>query len=229
MKLLVGGCSFTWGDELQEPVEEKTWAYQVSKNLNFSEFVNLAVNGLCNESIYLKIINWLYDHQEEKDIFVLIGWTTEYRISSFINDLLTVHYKIPGIPRKETSGDRYQYDYNIFLEKKKFAEYFIRKEIFGSKKNTQDSLKVLINLQNFLKSKKINYFFCDSLSNHDKLKQFSEYHNLIDFKHYYISEGFYDFTKKNKFPIGKYYHPLEDAHIAWGNLISNEIRNRGIF
>jgi len=83
--LLVNGCSFTMGDELegvyQNPMTHwpLTWAYQLARKLDTVED-NIANCGSGNDKIFRDTLDYLVKHAEERDITdVMILWSDPIR------------------------------------------------------------------------------------------------------------------------------------------------------
>lgn len=109
MKLIACGDSWTWGDELVDPIEEPVpimnipngfdrhqkevnrnyrlkhrYINIVKENLNATELVDLSYCSISNEAIQRKLFNYLAEEgylsgKSTDDLFVTIGWTSPGR------------------------------------------------------------------------------------------------------------------------------------------------------
>ena len=268
MILVAGGDSFVYGSELKDCLDaidrndEKKNRYGHSVN-TFSallaqdlEYVCVAWPGYSNESIARTVIaecsqlnncgvivSWTfpgryefrfnYDTRQKKSPwFSFNSWTIQKPENIFKNFKKT-HTGIQGIFEENYNNSLItgtNYFAQVFFEHVGNSEYW---EIYSS-------IKEILYLQNFLKSKKIPYlftcadnslFYNFTVQNADKY--ISSIYEQIDFNNWFWfpqghtanetkqPRGFYQWALENKYPVGTT-HPLEEAHQAAAELIKEK-------
>lgn len=235
MKIYSVGCSFTFGDELQDP-QLSAWPYLLAKKLNAS-ITNDAVSGGTNQrTVYRTIKNSVNDY----DLFI-IAWTTYTRFTFYKSDNnFEINFN-PQLINKIYQDEKYFKDWGSILYKIYFNELFAFKLW----------LQQIINLQMFLKNKPylmINTFsnnlkdwlagageFIESIKsfiNFDLMNDeqiFEEYNeiqyyvNCIDTDKFYKWNDFSILQLQNTFPCGPSGHILEQGHIHLADLIYNHL------
>ena len=83
-RLYVNGCSFVWGDELEDR-ENEAFPFLLEKKLN-CELINDSMPGASNERILRTTLS-----RDLSDCFVIIGWTSLFRYEYFEDGWETVY------------------------------------------------------------------------------------------------------------------------------------------
>ena len=96
--LYTNGCSFVYGDELQNPNDgnwqfDHRWSKILSAKMGVEE-INQAQNGSSNNRIYRTTKDWVLSNKSKlKDTFVVLGWSQAIRTERF-NDMAAMHEAI---------------------------------------------------------------------------------------------------------------------------------------
>ncbi|NJO59845.1 MAG: hypothetical protein HC836_16550 [Richelia sp. RM2_1_2] len=172
MRLLVNGCSYTWGAELhplgreqknQETQEERqyreehVWGGQLARKLGLSEYTNIAVGGGSNIRILRTTISEILKipDNERKDLLVIVGWSDIFRYEHYYKNawqkILPNWYndKINGLDK---IADFY---YRYMMENTSCIEQFLIN---------------CVSLQSFLQAYSIKYLFFLLHSPQQKMK-----------------------------------------------------------
>jgi len=243
MIIVAGGDSFIFGSELES--SENTFTALLSKDYQYN---CVAWPGIGNDGIARRMIAHLESHKYEK-VFVLVSWTFpgryEFRFTYDTGQRTREWYSITpwttktaDVIEKEfvTKNDIVLRDHAKTFNRAKnsgvleFAEVFYRHVGSGEYWEIYSSLKEIVYLQNYLKTKQINYIFTCAdnsimfnytIDNADNNIQ--SLVNQIDMKNWFwfpagtkpnetkTPRGFYQWALENKYPMGTT-HPLEQAH-----------------
>ena len=87
MKLYFNGCSFVWGDELEDR-EQESFPYILKEKFN-CDIINDSRNAVSNQRILRTTLS-----RDLKDYFVIIGWSSIFRYEYFTDNWNPV---IPGM------------------------------------------------------------------------------------------------------------------------------------
>jgi len=158
MTWLVNGCSFTYGDELENHEEER-WSNHLSKLLN-EKIINIALPGSSNKQIWRRTMERLHN-EEFTNCFIL--WSAFERIETIEFNagvtiksddgvaLSNIHpdYYVQWSPaRLDTTPWRYKKD--------EFENFYSR--IYSSETGIMDTAFYMYDLYNICKLKNINYY-----------------------------------------------------------------------
>ena len=211
MKIVAFGDSFTWGSELADVVASNdilysnhTWPALLAKKHDM-QYMCFAKPGAGNQTIARTILSNI-DKIATSDL-VVINWTWIDRWD-FYNlqdqDWVTVR---PS-SNATTIFDRYYFKY-------------FQSELW----NKLESLKSVTLVHSLLKAHSIN-FIATSIDDllFDTRFHFPSYikflqNSIKDDITYFNNNGFYKWSKANKFEIGENGHPLEKAHHSAFNYI----------
>lgn len=232
MKILASGCSFTAGG--RNPGEN--WVSHISRQ---HVVKNLAKAGAGNRYISDSI---QIEYQPTYDI-VLVMWSGLTRVDMMINALV---FDMLSERNKEMLAGNYGYAFIGDIYSHKHTEPLLAsvgKEIF--KINNEESLGCeslinMINLQSFLKAKKIPYRFMSYVNfwhNKEKTANFNfgiyKYHSCqtlaqnLDFNNFIFyndqQDGLYEFAVENNLLDKDGFHPNLTAHIEWAKLIREKL------
>lgn len=229
-------------------MQTHNWSYILKNLLNIPYYKNSARSGSSSKRIVRTSIVDILDlltRYDAKDILVIIGWT---RINRF--ELLDPS----GIKYQFAPGTRVRSRTLLHPKIQEMAdiyELYISQNLYN---NQLEHFSDIIHMQSFLKNKGINYIFLyTTYENMQKSYYENEFINTINdttIKSLYSDIDnsrfiFYDnnnlsleyrvrnikqssfeyFTYKNKFPIGNGHHPLEEAHLHWGEFMFNAIKD----
>jgi hypothetical protein len=214
--ILFNGCSWTYGDELSDPVTEG-YPYLLASKLNM-EFVNLARNGASNDYIFHRTVSYLLHSTPS---LVVVQWTYPTRFGLYSegswNDYVPnsfTTYKFTHKKRDEFGNKIFKY---LSIEEDPSLAYL-------------RSYAYMISLYNFCKVQNIPYI---CFSNNDYLSKelrevhpdlFDNYFSRLKDKVINISEitwiehikaSISDKSKRKH----KYGHPTEHAHSLWSSYL----------
>lgn len=79
--LLVNGCSYTYGDELESPETER-WAYHLANSMGV-ELKCLAEGGSSNYKIYRDTMKFLQKHHTEEITQLIVMWSAFERVEVY--------------------------------------------------------------------------------------------------------------------------------------------------
>ncbi len=235
MKIYTNGCSFTYGDELSNPLE-CSWPVILAKKLG-ADVYNDAVSGGTNyRTLYQTIKNTKHNY----DLYV-IAWTDYSRFtfynssnnfeinlnSQLKNDILDSNSEF-----KDWSKKFYIYFYNELYAFKIWLQQIIQLQAILS-----DRSYLMINTfpnnllfwtetkENFINSIKhlINFDQMDDQQIFAEYDEINYYINNIKLSKYFQWNRFYIKNLCNSFPIGKNGHILEQGHDHLANLLYNHI------
>ena len=236
MIIVAGGDSFVYGNELKDcdPIELPTskpsktcYSALVSESY---KYVCVAEPGFANDSIARTTITACEKLKNEK-LAVIVTWTFTGRYEFNFSFTDQADWQI--VNHWTVNNQFYEYNKNqidnieFYSNQAKnsnlydFATNFYKHIGASEYWETYHSLKEIVFLQSYLKSKNIPFFFTcvDSifLNNYSINSQdptLCTLKNLIDFDHWFLfpnNKGFYQWAVDNKYPIGDT-HPLEEAH-----------------
>lgn len=235
MKIYTNGCSFTYGDELTDPINSAWPALLASKYK--AELCNDAVSGGTNYRTVYRTIKHL---QQNFDLYV-IAWTTHTRFTFYKSDN---NFEINFNPELKSNlyGDK-----SFFKDwgKTLYTEWY--NELYAFKLWLQQ----IIQLQSVLGSR--NYLMINTMNNNTNLwfadqnhfigaiKQLikfdimnddqivDEYKEIQYYKSLINTDKFYQWTKfrisdlSKSFSVGPGGHILEDGHKHLAELLYNHL------
>lgn len=227
--LYANGCSMTYGAELggigaKAYTEEEhkyrlehSWPNQLGKMLKVEKTINDGMAGCSNDSILRRTFSWLGSYKgNTDDLFIAIGWTGPGRREVRLNGggwvSIIPTWLPPKYPMKQITK-------------------FYRKYLYDELHTLILTFTYMIGLQSYLKLNNIPYIFFNAIHcfHHKYYEELSNYHNLIDKKHFYgFDEGDIMFTMVKEFPCGPMLHPLEEGHKEWAKVLYHYIQKEDI-
>lgn len=209
-KIVTSGCSFTFGEELDNPKQE-AWPVLVAKNLN-SQCENLGWPGAGNEHIANKIIEYCALNENKNTLFIIM-WS---------------HFSRQLFCRSENHNylrhisATWPAEYDKDLKNLLFTKYYNETYLF------KKTLIQIILLQNFFKAKNYHYIMCSSMKHiipdnvHNDLKSLV---NQIDKTKYKEFNKFsFDTLTDPDFRAPKG-HPDARAHKQIADIITSWIKD----
>lgn len=236
------GCSFTYGHELEDRTKT-AWPYLLG-NLLHMDVVNLAISGVSNDYIMRTIITNVLSQTITSNDLVIVGWTGEFR-KEFYN---TYSQKYITLKKQRTSyvdeslmtfsSDKYLDD--IHSVTTLFFDTFYNNSLIA----INDKLQAIILLDSFLMQHNISHMFFNAVGNVDwknldakfllkiqkeQNKSIIEsytlrYSELQKCNNMILSPSMEQFCLK--YPMGKYYHPLEEGHKEWTDFLYEQFISR---
>lgn len=229
MKVLIHGCSLTFGDELvadekwrnvhsslehADPDNRKhrlknRWAGIFCDHFGLDERVDKSRGGCTNPTIFRETINEVIQHHYD---FVLLGWSFNERLEFF---------------NRKTYGwlhlQRWSYEHYTWKDNT------LRHLMFGEYDRTPELLELegarhRFALASILDNLGMPYLFipagdnftCNVPAYHDEAGQLRSFKQIMQNNHRVImGDSFSEFSNKNGYPIGPASHPLEEANAAW--------------
>lgn len=229
--LLVNGCSYTYGDELDSPETER-WSTHLAK-LRSTEVVNIAKPGSSNSKIFRDTVNYIRVHQPRQ---VIIMWSAFERFEMYHmskKDWLQVS------PSRLKDGEKYITDNRRSWEE--FYALLVNRET------------MLLNTLNYMVTIELicSEFGIDLIQGWFHENCYREYESLVRnakrkghpvykeidslFNSLPITSkvgiidtlSFNEFTSKNNFDRMPEGHPGAAAHEAYGHYINKICNERG--
>ena len=259
MIIVAGGCSFIWGTELGDcrhhapsGYSRQTWPANLA-NSHSSTYACVASAGSGNTIIARNIINYC---EKNKEVFPIVQWTWPVRFDFKV--ITTNGWETLGPWQADEQfrpGEDLKEDDSLFnyaennKQKAKMtgintlANTFFKYVGSGEYWPIYSTLKEIIFLQNYLKSKNIPYMFsCADASsifyNYTVEKENDPYitdlMNQIDLDKWAFfppgtkgnetktPRGFYQWAVENKYDIAPAGHPREQAHIDASKLMQEK-------
>ena len=215
-RIVASGCSFTYGDGLENP-KEQAWPAQLAKSLGV-DCVNLAQPGMGNEHVFASIVDYFaFFPEHKKDSFVIPSFSKFSRIE----------FPVPGkynyIKRAWATilNSRFEPEFTkLFFEKFYVDEYYYSRY-----------MRIIISLQAILKMWDIKYLMFEGLSEsfHKKMITNPEIKKLVEqidrTKWFMFMTGNFDnLTDHNqRLPDG---HPNAIAHAEMAEILYQHIINK---
>lgn len=175
--LVVNGCSFTYGQGLEDPASD-AWPALLGKMLD-CDVVNLALPGSSNDGIVRRTYEYFYQNLEKnsKPIFIF-GWTIPSRVEFYHVPKDTYFTIFPGI---HFPGETEKIDLNKIL----YA--FFSSDNDDLRRILQNKIDI-INMMRLTKTPYLSYDFSEHFnelqlkpSNNHKLKHMLNYVNTDEF------------------------------------------------
>ena len=203
MILYTIGDSFTYGDELSDPVKEG-WPHKLASRLNY-ELINDGRSGVGNEFIIKKTMQAVAQHKPD---LVIVAWTSCGRIE--FADEWGAYDIWPGCNSREFSSDRsgkleYRHDLIKYITTYNDSEHEYRRW-----------LRQVVLLQSFLKTHAVDYLMCNTFDNQHRFDKHCKtnlgYYDLIDDSRMvgWPNDGMVEWSYT--YPTGPGGHPLDEGH-----------------
>lgn len=249
-KLVAGGDSFIYGDELKDclGVRASDYVYPalIAKEMNL-DYICAAGSGYGNDSIRRTVMNAC---ESVTDIeLVIVQWSFACRYEFYFQNFgwhqlgaWSIIDDPAEIKKTFKMDNPIVLQHHIDTLKKfkelgitEFAKIFFKKIASDIYYEQYKFLSEIVMLQQYLETKKIPYMFASV--NSDILRDTAKYadqsiktlENLInkdEWMWFPGQLGFYDWAFENKFPFGTT-HPLEEAHIEAAHLVYEHLRYIG--
>ena len=235
--LLSDGCSWVYGDGLENPETERQ-SYHLSKKLGVDD-INLSVRGSCNQSILLRVSDWFEKNTDKLNEIILVVGFSEISRDIFYNAILKKYQNINWVNRnffidfKEHMNNQLDglVSQTIDIDRKELLNYYTKdewekwwKQYFLLHYDLDNLInkftEQIIYLQNLCKSNGVPYLFFESFgTSSQRIKN-----RLVDGKHLlnlscaaFISENNLDFADNSG-------HPGKKSHLEWSNFLYNNIK-----
>lgn len=264
MLVLSSGCSFIWGSELADcrhhapgGFSDSTWPALLAKDAG-TEYYSVASAGAGNDIIARNVIEFC-ENKTLPDI-VIVQWTFPWRYGFRFGyptnkkmeqwatvDLWSIEdeYKPVGGALDQTD-ELFGYSEKMRTLAKtsgvqEFANIFFKHVAYEEYWSIYSSLKEIVGLQNYLKTKNIPFLFCcaDNILFQAHAAKESDpfvqmYQKQLDQDSWFMfptgvtdyetrtPRGFYQWAEENKYIKGPGGHPLEQAHADASKLIQGK-------
>lgn len=231
MIIVAGGDSFVWGDELAGVtyLEHSNTVIPalLAKELNL-EYRCAARAGNSNDAIArMTMAACEQALLEQTELAVLVMWTFPFRYEFNFNYPISS----PISPWASLNPN------NTKAEIEDFANYFFKHVGSNDIYQNYNTLRSIVVLQAYLKTKNIPYLF--TLADNRIFDTFDDVNlkllmDIIDQDNWYLfppgqganqtetPRGFYQWAVENKYNVGPGHHPLEDAHCDAADLIRSK-------
>ena len=242
--MLIAGCSHAAGSEIDGSDDsvynrQHTFGNLLAKKMDF-EPINIANNGVTNPTILRTILEWFgseYD-PSSMELFVLIPWTESSRMELPWPEKMNYSFSYADWSSKNRECYKYLnqgYQGGNDEERKmmpyyqKFiADHLLYLEIL--------SANMILQMQYFLKMKKINYLMCNTMHMMDhKYKHLHFYIKQIDRTKYRdlldANKAFYWKYKLSGYenPKAKYWHHNEEPHRLFADELYTFIKDNHVY
>ncbi len=248
MKILVSGCSYTWGSEMLDATDEvrskSTWANVLSSNVD-----NVSLYSASNEWIARSII----DNYAEHDL-VVVMWTFPSRfLFEFSGTIAKIHGATQNITpwQAETSWSNIESGLKdcdndiVAIHKKKhklarasgltkFAHEWFKTCGHDRIQQLYTSWRSIATTAMWLKNRNIpavftfanSDLFGSELEQHEDLFPLYRLAQCVDWVSFY-EQGFDEWAKNSGLPYGVS-HPLEEAHSQAGKYLQQQLKELGL-
>ena len=244
------GCSLAWGDELRD--RNQRYAQRVADKFG-ARLIDYSLQGASNEIISQNIVNLLLAKKEKFDpsrTLVLVEWSFSGRLNFCGKDnryYVIAQYNMEAESRKFKLKHGHTHinfngDFEDMMDLKFYYNYHTNPTftLYNLARNIHHS-------QTFLKYSGYDYIFlfADDFERHLITSLEYGYNNLglervssldsyPDFQHsikdiddsLICPTSFVAFTLKNNYKIGKFQHPLEDAHFHYSKVLIDFIESK---
>lgn len=234
MILVAGGDSFVHGNELSDwninsPKDSMLTFTSLLSNWNNLNYACCARPGNSNDAILRMTVNKCNQvRKENKTPIVVVAWTFvprfefpfDYNTDSPDSPFATISIH-EGTNRKPVKEFAKQFFTNIRID---WFQHF-------------NAIKSIVMLQTYLKFNDIPYLFTATdniVFSYKNDPQLIEYWQMVDYDNWFMfpsatepyntttPRGFYQWAVENKYPIGPYQHPLEQAHYDAAELMKEK-------
>lgn len=213
--LVTNGCSFTFGDELDDP-KTQAWPALLAKKLNLP-IVNLALPGTGNDCILRRTTEYLYENSTTNSKpLVIIAWSQDWRREEwFLDDYYGYpDYNNYGIIRFPKDKPNNHYEYALL-------ENLCDEDTYRKTLQRKIAMKMLLNTFNVPHlSTVFAYSHYDPEVKKRLKERFSTIDNLINNDPYLIEDMYRLADKYPKCPGG---HNGPEAQVAVADHIYNKI------
>lgn len=217
MNILFGGCSYTYGDELDESTREKErYSHIVCKHFGANE-INVAEVGMSIPKTIYSMHNQIKNNPNIDLCVVQITFTNRLALPLF--------HKIMNV---NTFVNKFDKRVHSHINEKQY------KNLLGKMISSTNNYKIGQNyldihcphLKLFEDSCKLRnvktLYFCAERKGDQRSKILKSCPNLD-----ILDEFFMNHALENSFPIGRYNHPLKEAHESFAkNILIPEIEKR---
>ncbi len=244
MILFTSGCSFTYGEELED--RQFAWPFVLGKLLN-CDVINKGICSGSNDYIIRTTMEFISkainDNINIEDILIILGFTTENRKECWSNVYKKyIQIKVGrefGIVDKNVPRIIPYKDIKNHKSVKKVLNSIIDKYLNNFESNDYFNMTIkmnqMITMHFYLKSIGIKHLFFDSLHNCE-LKLGNDYTEALE-SYVTIKQLFDSVFRNNKnyiseftmdefcndYPRARLNHPLEEGHEAWAKLLYKRV------
>lgn len=223
-KLVSAGCSFIHGSELGDevPFSQQTYPALLANHLAI-DYDCIAYPSASNQGITKKIL----DYKDKQDCLFVIQWTFPSRLG------VNLSYKYADKNNKQTHWfDLAPNNWDLIGHFQEYKEYTAQLKTLGIDKLSNTVYKHMGNDENFifqtklcmdcvklnLTEAKAQYLFVAGCNDIIGIGTRFGQSNIASFE----NKGFVEWCKHKNFDIGKFKHPLQQAHRSAADyLVSN--------
>lgn len=215
------------------------WSGHLKKLTNANTLINHGLGGGSNNRILRTTLDYIrnLNPKDYKTTLIVIGWTASERNEIYVNK--DWHRWNLNQPFSQTV-DRLQIsDDNYIARVDKLHQDYIGL-IHDDYVNIKTYLDTVYLLSNTLDNLGIKYFFFNALPawweggqyktdcNVEQVftKELAWHENHTNIQNF--KDSFMHFVHRENYTVGKYLHPLHDAHVDWANYIYSDLITRGI-
>lgn len=213
--LVTNGCSFTFGDELDDP-KTQAWPALLAKKLNLP-IVNLALPGTGNDCILRRTTEYLYENSTTNSKpLVIIGWSQDWRREEWFSDQYYIvnNYNNYGIIQFPHDKPQNHYEYALL-------ENLSDEDIYRKTLQRKIGMKMLLNTFNI---PHLSTVFAHSPYDPEVVKRmkerFATMDKIINEDPYLIEDMF---TLANQYPKCPGGHNGPEAQVAIADHIYRKI------
>jgi len=215
--LYANGCSFVWGDELQnendpEWAHKKRWSRVFSDKCGVEE-INESENGSSNNRIYRTTKDWVLSNEDKlADTFIVLGWSQSVRTEKY-NDVAKMYESINFAVHPDYMSSSYNNgmdasgqiqhgsDHGPFWGKsppRRFWNQYVKYYFDDHYFNEESALRVFA-MQQLLEKYNIKYYFYFSMENnvvHYIQRKYKDLYNFDKIYHQSQEDWIRDIVEK---------------------------------
>ena len=233
MKIAFAGCSFTWGDELENP-EEQRFSRLVCNKLGAEE-INVSRCGWSNDLILHKFLKYCTSTEGAfqgcgKPDVAVIQWTTISRWQIWDdsqNDWESIIIQMAGkkLPPKTK---------NVRNNPKRWNAFMYYRHVYSDQHGIENYWKNIYLAEQYCKDNDIKLIMMNNPTDKPTIDYVSPYQSLCKNKIHYIKAGILPYSNKMKpDELKEYYmektHPSPKGHQMIADYVEEQIQllNRG--
>jgi|13_taG_2_1085334.scaffolds.fasta_scaffold03116_5 hypothetical protein len=243
--IYVGGDSYTYGIELNNPLKSR-YSFLMQQKLKMS-VVNDAWGGASNDRIARKFLEFMNGHKVKPDL-VFIMWAPITRSEQYAPEenmweeqdgFRQVRSPDIFLPAKAKPTKKQlhwrrslsqlsatqKWWLNIFDQKGAIDSYIRNIMIVQTVCRAGNIPFIMTNCNSSMTLKQVDNF----ISRNKTVENYTQQRvNLIDSSNWLFDKtwSFAEWAKDNEYPIGPQYHPLEEAHRNFADILTDKVKER---
>ncbi len=243
--IYVGGDSYTYGIELGDPLKSR-YSFLMQKKLKMS-VVNDSWGGASNDRIARKFLEFMNGNKVKPDL-VFIMWAPVTRSEQYAPEenmweeqdgFRQVRSPDIFLPAKVKPTKKQIHWRQSLAQLSATQKWWLN--IFDPKGAIDSYIRNIMIIQTVCRAGNIPFIMtnCNSSMTFNQLNDFIYRNrrvenytqrrvNLIDSSNWLFDKtwSFAEWAKDNKYPIGPQFHPLEEAHRNFANILTDKVKEK---